>query len=48
MDFDLADMVVKSMKEYSLPQKDKENFDNIEKLLANLEWQKISEIVSNV
>jgi CheY-like chemotaxis protein len=48
MDFDLADMVVKSMKEHSLPKKDKENFDNIEKLLANLEWQKISEIVSNV
>ncbi len=46
MDFDLAEMVIKSMKDFKLPEEDKANFDEIEKLLTNLEWQKISEIVS--
>ncbi|WP_026494702.1 response regulator [Butyrivibrio sp. WCD3002] len=45
MDFDLADMVVKSMKEYKLPEKDAKKFAEIEKLLTNLDWENIARII---
>lgn len=45
MDFDLADMVIKSMKEYKLPEKDEKKFEEIEKLLTNLDWENIARII---
>ncbi len=47
MDFDLADMVVNSMKEYTLPEKDKGIFEEIEKKLSGLDWDGIREIISS-
>ena len=47
MDFDLANMVVESMKEYSLPEKDEANFEEIAKKLTNLDWDGIKDIVNS-
>ncbi len=47
MDFDLANMVVESMKEFSLPEKDEANFEEIAKKLTNLDWDGIKEIVDS-
>jgi len=47
MDFDLANMVVESMKEWKLPDEDKAKFDEIEKKLSNLDWDGIKEIINS-
>ena len=45
MDFDLASMVVESMKEYKLPESDSEKFRLIEEKLSELDWDAIQELV---
>ncbi len=45
MDFDLAAMVVESMKEFELPEDDAEKFRMIEDKLSNLDWDAIKEII---
>ncbi len=47
MDFDLADMVINSMKDYTLPEKDKGIFEEIEKKLSGLDWDGIRELISS-
>ena len=46
MDFDLANMVVESMKEFKLPAEDKKKFEEIAKKLTNLDWDGIREIIN--
>lgn len=43
MDFDLANMVIESMKEFTLPTKDRENFQIFEEKLSALDWDGIKE-----
>ena len=44
MDFDMADMIVKAMKEYELKEEDKKAFKEIEDKLTNLDWAGVTEI----
>lgn len=46
MDFDLADMVIKSMKDYKLPEADEKRFNDLERLLAGLNWDDMRSILS--
>ncbi|MCR5501496.1 MAG: DegV family EDD domain-containing protein [Lachnospiraceae bacterium] len=45
MDFDLAKMVVDSVKEYRLPPEDKDRFSKLEALLGEMNWDGIKEIL---
>ncbi|WP_408071115.1 response regulator [Butyrivibrio sp. JL13D10] len=45
MDFDLADMVIKSMKEYKLPEKDASTFKELERLLTGLNWEGMKKLI---
>lgn len=47
MDFDLADMVIKSMKDYKLPDKDEARFKELEKLLAGLNWDDMKKVMQD-
>lgn len=47
MDFDLADMVIKSMKDYKLPDKDDKTFKELEKLLAGLNWDDMKKVMQD-
>ena len=44
MDFDMLEMVQGQMKEFRLPPEDKEAFSRIQDAMANLDWDKITEI----
>ena len=44
MDFDMADMIVKAMKEYELKEEDRKAFKEIEDKLTNLDWAGVTEI----
>ncbi|WP_029321434.1 response regulator [Butyrivibrio sp. AE3004] len=46
MDFDLADMVIKSMKDYKLPDADAKRFSEFERLLAGLNWDDMKKILA--
>ncbi len=45
MDFDLADMVIKSMKDYKLPDKDDKIFKEMERLLTGLNWEDMKKVI---
>lgn len=45
MDFDLADMVIKSMKDYKLPDKDDRIFKEMERLLTGLNWEDMKKVI---
>lgn len=45
MDYELAKMVLDSVKEYSLPKEDEERFDKIQVFLSNMEWEKIIDLI---
>ncbi len=45
MDYDGVEMVLSQVKEYSLPEKDKETFDKIEKALKKFDWEGMEELV---
>ena len=45
MDFDLADMVIKSMKDYKLPEKDDKIFKEMERLLTGLNWEDMKKLI---
>lgn len=45
MDFDLADMVIKSMKDYKLPDNDAKIFAEMEKLLTGLHWDDMKKLL---
>lgn len=44
MDFDMADMIIKAMKEYELKEEDRIAFKEIEDKLTNLDWEGVTEI----
>ncbi|SDB30762.1 MULTISPECIES: response regulator [unclassified Butyrivibrio] len=46
MDFDLADMVIKSMKDFKLPDKDEKIFAEMEKLLTGLNWEDMKKLLN--
>ncbi|WP_026528927.1 response regulator [Butyrivibrio sp. VCD2006] len=46
MDFDLADMVIKSMKEFKLPDNDQRIFTEMEKLLTGLNWDDMRKLLN--
>lgn len=48
MDYDCAMMVIDSLKEFSLPKEDKERFEKINKLLSDMDWEGLKEIVGSV
>ena len=45
MDFDLADMVIKSMKDFKLPDDDEKIFTEMEKLLTGLHWDEMRKLL---
>ncbi len=45
MDYECVKMVLESVQEYSLPPDDKDRFDRIKEYLANMDWDKIKEIL---
>ena len=45
MDYDCVKMVLDSVKEYSLKPEDKEKFDKINALLAQMDWDGIKEVI---
>ncbi len=45
MDYELARMVMDSVKEYSLPAADKERFDRLQVCLSKMDWDGIKEIL---
>ena len=45
MDYDSAEMILESMKEYSLPPEDKARFHDIEKALRAIKWDEICDIL---
>ena len=45
MDYDCVNMVLDSVKEFSLPSQDKEKFDKINQLLLNMDWDGINDIL---
>ena len=45
MDFDLADMVIKSMKDFKLPDADAKIFAEMEKLLTGLHWDDMRKLL---
>jgi len=45
-DYDLAEMVLSSLKEFRLPPEDDEKIKEIEKKLYALEWDSIKEVLS--
>lgn len=45
MDYDGVEMVLSQVKEYSLPETDKETFDKIEKALKKFDWEGMEELV---
>ena len=47
-DYELARMVVDSLKEYRLPETDEERFKRIDSKLARMDWDGISEILKEV
>ncbi|MCR4909130.1 MAG: response regulator [Lachnospiraceae bacterium] len=44
-DYELARMVVESMKEYSLPGEDRERFKEIQAFLAGMDWDGIMDVI---
>ena len=46
MDFDLADMVIKSMKDFKLPDNDQRIFTEMEKLLTGLNWDDMRKLLN--
>ena len=44
-DYELARMVVESLKEYRLPESDEERFKRIDSKLAQMDWDGIREIL---
>ena len=47
MDFDLADMVIKSMKDFKLPDKDEKIFEQLEKLLIGLHFEDMKKLLND-
>ncbi len=47
MDYELARMVVDSMKEYRLPPEDEERFKKIEISLSKMDWDSIKDMIKN-
>ena len=45
MDFDLADMVIKSMKDFKLPDADAKIFADMEKALTGLNWDEMRKLL---
>ena len=45
MDYELANMVLDSMKEYRLPDEDRDRFGRIRSRLSQLDWEGIREIL---
>lgn len=43
MDYDCVKMVLDSLKEYTLPKEEKERFDRVAQLLAEMNWEGIKE-----
>ena len=43
MDYDCVKMVLDSLKEYILPEKEKQRFDKVAKLLSEMNWDGIKE-----
>ncbi len=48
MDYELSLMVIDSVKDYKLPDEDKDRFERINNSLSNFEWDEIKEILSEV
>ncbi|MCR5511678.1 MAG: DegV family EDD domain-containing protein [Lachnospiraceae bacterium] len=47
-DFELANMVMESVREYKLPPDDEERFTKIRNALSKMDWDEISAIISEV
>ncbi|MBR1478479.1 MAG: response regulator [Lachnospiraceae bacterium] len=47
-DYELVEMVLNSVKEYKLPERPKELFERIEKLLISMDWDEIRKLLQNV
>ena len=47
MDYDCVKMVMDSVKEYSLGEEDTKRFDEINKLLLEMNWDKIKKVLSD-
>ncbi|MBR4574727.1 MAG: DegV family EDD domain-containing protein [Lachnospiraceae bacterium] len=48
MDYELAKMVLDSVKEYKLPESDRERFDRLNSKLSSLDWEGMIEILKEV
>ena len=48
MDYDAVEMVLSELKEYTLPEKDREKCDRLEKLLRNFDWEGMEAEVSSL
>ncbi len=48
MDYELARMVMQSVKEYKLPPEDKKRFDEISEKLSQLDWDGIKSILQGI
>ena len=45
MDYDAVEMVLEELKEYKLPPDDAKKIAEIEKLLKNIDWDGIEELL---
>ncbi len=48
MDYDSTEMVIDSVREYRLPEKDAEIFDKLEKLLKKIDWDGMEELIGSI
>ena len=48
MDYDLSEMVLTSMKEYSLPEADAKRFKSLGEKLLDLDWDGMKALLADV
>ncbi|WP_197027042.1 response regulator [Butyrivibrio sp. MC2021] len=48
MDYDAIEMIMEDIKMYKLPEKDKEYFDKLEKLLKEVNWDEMEEMINSL
>ena len=48
MDYDSVEMILEQLKEYALPQKDRKNFKEFEKMLKVFDWDGMEELISQI
>jgi signal transduction histidine kinase/CheY-like chemotaxis protein/HPt (histidine-containing phosphotransfer) domain-containing protein len=48
MDYDAIEMILEDIKMYKLPEKDKEYFDKLDKLLKEVNWDEMEEMINSL